>query len=223
MPEGVHRLSLYETNKDGHNDDNRLRDYGVDLLPYRAKLDDALTLPPLAHARVHDFWNGVYTSFLVRGPARYYVHIAKNGSHNTLLSGLFLDKVTGPVGRSDNSPMAAMFNVSYKPPDQDAPPPVANVPLPQPPPPTASQLPVLRASRSLWDTLDAAQEDADFASLQTSYRLLSYRAAIASAGSEHLQENWRWHLHIWTEGDRLWFQRKMASATSMKSVTPATY
>ncbi len=223
VPEGVHRLSLYETNKDGHNDDNRLRDYVVDLLPYQARLEDALTLPPLAHARVHDFWNGVYTSFLVRGPSRYYVHIAKNNTHNTLLSGLFLDKLTGPVGRSDNSPMAAMFNVSYKPPDADAPPPVANVPLPQLPPPTASQLPVLRASRSLWDTLDAAQENSRYASVQTAYRLLSYRAAFASAGSEHLQENWRWNLHLWTSGDRLWFQRNMEAASGMRNVRPATH
>lgn len=223
VPAGIHRISLYETNKDGHDGDNRIRDYAVDLLPYRAKIEDAMLLPPLAHARIHDFWNGCYTSFVVRGPAQYYVHVAKNNSLNTLVAGVFLDKIGGPKARGDNDIMPAMYEVRYDPPDPDAPPLTSNVPLPPPPVLTPAQTATLRAARLLWDSLDAAQADSVSAPWQTSYRVLAYRAATASQASPHLQENWRWHLRLWTEGDRLWFDRNVALVASMKNVPPPTH
>lgn len=200
VPEGVHRLSLYETNKDGHNDDNRLRDYRVDLLPYRAKLADALDLPPLAHARIHDFWNGVYTSFLVRGPSQYYVHIAKNNSHNTLLSGLFLDKLTGPATRFDKVPMAFMGIIHFDPPD------LTRQPLP------AVVSPELASAQSLWSALDAAQSQQNGAFLLTPYRSLALRSAKSSGGSEALLANWRWNLNFWVDDDHQTFLNYMHAA-----------
>jgi len=212
VPEGVHRLSLYETNKDGHNEDNRLRDYRVDLLPYRAKLADALDLPPLAHARIHDFWNGVYTSFLVRGPSQYYVHIAKNNSHNTLLSGLFLDKLTGPPAPADNDPLPFLNDVSYDAPDPD----VSRRPVNLPPLPplnlSETQKQTLAAARKLWTEATPAYNKVGSANLEQSFRLLAYRAATINGGSEELNTNWRWTLHLWTDADRDWHGQIMQFA-----------
>jgi len=87
VPAGIHRLSLYVTNKDGHNGGPfTYRDYPVDLLPYRAKMADALALKPLAHTRIVNFYDGMYKSFVVRGPSKYYVRLGRNGSLCTLLS-----------------------------------------------------------------------------------------------------------------------------------------
>ncbi len=223
VPDGIHRVSLYDTNKDGHDADNCNRDYLVDLLPYRAKTNDALLLPPLAHARIHNFWNGLYISFVVRGPAKYYLRVGRNGSKNTIMAGVFLDKLAGPKLRSDDSPMVAMFNVSYKPPDPDAPPPTSNMPPPPPLVLKAQQVATLHSARLLWDTLNIAQNAAESASWQSSYRLLAYRAALVSGASDRLQENWRWRLHFWTEDDRLWFQRNMELAVAMKKAGPPSY
>ena len=222
VPEGIHRVSLYDTNKDGHDGGNN-RDYRVDLLPYRKNLDAALRLPPIAHARIHDFWTGCYTSFVVRGPAQYYLLVAKNNSLNTLVAGVFLDKIGGPKARGDNDIMPAMYEVRYDPPGQDEPPLTSNVPLPPPPVLIPAQKARLHAARLLWDALDAAQGAAGSAPCQTSYRVLAYRAALVCQPSAHLQENWRWRLRFWTEGDRLWFDRNMALAAAMKNVPRPSY
>jgi hypothetical protein len=47
----------------------------------------------LAHARIQDFWGGVYKRFLVRGPTKLTVQINRNDSFNTMLSGVMLDLV----------------------------------------------------------------------------------------------------------------------------------
>ncbi len=49
--------------------------------------------PELAHARIQDFWGGVYKRFLVRGPTKLTVQINRNDSFNTMLSGVMLDLV----------------------------------------------------------------------------------------------------------------------------------
>jgi len=222
VPEGLHRLSLYVTNKDGHNGGPfTYRDYPVDLLPYRAKMAAAMALKPLARARILNFQNGMYKSFVVRGPGKYYVRVRRNGSFCTLLAGVFVDKMAGPKVRGDNDPIPSMMNVRYEPPDPDAPPLTSNVPLPPPPVLTPTQISTLSAARMLWNGLDS--EAAITSPLALPDRLLAYRASLVSGASDRLQENWRWRLHFWTEGDRLWFQRNMALAEAMKHVPSPTY
>ena len=76
VPAGMHRVSLYFFNKDGHKAKNRWRDYllelrtGGDLDPAPKRrmpegAEDATRV--LATARVKDFWGGVYHRFAVRG------------------------------------------------------------------------------------------------------------------------------------------------------------
>ena len=48
----------------------------------------------------------MYKSFLLRGPADYYLRIGRNNSLNTLCSGLFIDRMTGPMaGFEDMAPI----------------------------------------------------------------------------------------------------------------------
>jgi len=221
VPAGLHELSLYDVNKDGHFLDDRYRDYVVDLLPYRPNMETVEKLPSLAHARIRDFWGGVYHSFLVRGPAQYYVRVRRNGSFNTILAGVFLDSITGPKTRFDCS--AWMGGVRYSPPDPDAPIPpdphlldkllakevneqeVVNLstkPVPQ----------SIVAARALWAELDKEETNASAVPLQYRYRLLAYRAISGAADLSALQANWRWKLHLWTEADRQKFEETMAEA-----------
>jgi hypothetical protein len=111
IPEGLFYLSLYEIDPNGHDWNNRFRDYEISIRPHpgRASLDKRIgnttimrsfydiaefdQKPELAHARAHDFYAGVYKRFLVRGPARLTVQVNRNYSFNTILSGVMLDLV----------------------------------------------------------------------------------------------------------------------------------
>jgi hypothetical protein len=111
IPEGLFYLSLYEIDPNGHDWNNRFRDYEISIRPHpgRASLDKRIgnttimrsfydiaefdQKPELAHARAHDFYAGVYKRFLVRGPAKLTIQVNRNYSFNTILSGVMLDLV----------------------------------------------------------------------------------------------------------------------------------
>jgi hypothetical protein len=111
IPAGLFYLSLYEIDPNGHEWNNRFRDYQISVRqhPGRASLDTSgpgWTVlrsfydlaefdrkPELARARAHDFYGGVYKRFLVRGPAKLTVQINRNYSFNTILAGATLDLV----------------------------------------------------------------------------------------------------------------------------------
>lgn len=97
VPKGLFYLSLYDYNKDGHDGENRDRDYRLSL---RAHPDGPLEnvsqfrkQPELAHGRIRDFWGGVYKRFLVRGPLTVSAEVNRNGSHNAILPAVLLDMV----------------------------------------------------------------------------------------------------------------------------------
>ncbi len=96
-PDGFHRVSLYFVNKDGHGGANRLRDYLITVEP-------ASPGPPGApcRARVRDFWGGVYKTFVIEGPGDWIFQIAKHGSLNTIVSGVFIDRICAPPTRFDH-------------------------------------------------------------------------------------------------------------------------
>jgi len=111
IPEGLFYLSLYEIDPNGHEWNNRFRDYEISVRPHpgRASLDEQIghtyimrsfydiaefdQQPELAHARAQDFYGGVYKRFLVRGPAKLTIQINRNYSFNTILAGVMLDLV----------------------------------------------------------------------------------------------------------------------------------
>lgn len=224
VPNGVHLLSFYDINKDGHNGGPfTYRDYPVELLPYLENIEDAKRLTPLAQTRVVNFWNGMYKSFVVRGPAKYYLRLGRNHSFCTLLAGVFLDRLTGPITRRDC--VAWMGGVRYPIPDPDAP----TAPDPhllekllasggqvaRKIPGTVAALNKERltaASRSLWAALDKAQDEKSALVYQYPFRLLAYRAVLNANDSEVLQAAWRWKLRLWNPEDRDVFNQTMAKA-----------
>ncbi len=188
----IHRVSLYFVNKDGHDGDNRDRDYLIEVKPYRKTVAQAEAAPVLAHARVHDFWNGVYAQFAVKSPGDYYVKISRNHSHNTIVSAVLIDKLTGEQAATDQEPMAYMNGVHYDPPAAD----------------TSAKTSLTVAARSLWKALDAVPANAD----AQRFRLAAYRALTAAKADPALLADVRWSLLLWMPNDRVGFEKAMAYA-----------
>ncbi len=114
LPKGVFEISSYCVNKDGHDGTNRDRDYVASLCqtPMPERLFLALGKNPaaarivwqmmhqaggIAHSRVDNFWDGVYTRFAVRQAAPGYITLAlhRNFSFNTITCGVFINRVDG--------------------------------------------------------------------------------------------------------------------------------
>ena len=93
-PPHYHLVTLYFFNKDGHDGDNRDRSYTVEVKPDpgTGNLNEVDAQPTLAKTRVANFWGGVYKTFLIKG-GNYYIKIGRNGSLNTIISGVFIDKL----------------------------------------------------------------------------------------------------------------------------------
>ena len=220
VPAGVQRLSLYFMNRDGHEQDaqdnaNRFRDYLVQLKAdlgspgtspeiSPAEAANAESLPTLAAVRVHNFWFGVYEQFLVRGPAVYMVKISKNGSRNTILQAVLLDKLNGPPTKWEKLRSTWYGRDTYKPPV-----------VPKIVAPSAS----LSAAQNLWSALEQSVGKTKVATLLPSYRVLAYRAAASEAKSakdadvlNQLLANWRWYLSFWDTAQRKDFQRELHAA-----------
>lgn len=207
----LHRLSFYFLNKDGHGGDNRCRDYTIEIKPDALTPAQADALPTLAHARVVNFWGGVYKQFVVRSPGAYWVKIGKNNSLNTIISAVLIDKLRGRQTATDQMPSAYMNQVRFDPPDPVQ---AALVPA-QGSTNQASAKPegkLASAATQLWAALDSAYASPQSLPLQHSYGLLAYRAEAQGGGSDALLGNWRWGLGLWTPEDRTAFTATMAQA-----------
>lgn len=91
IPAGLHRVALNFYNKDAHSGVNKYRDFIVQLKKDDANRDIVDAAPPIAQARVRDFWGGVYQLFAVQGPGDFVFKIVRQGSHAVTLQGVFLD------------------------------------------------------------------------------------------------------------------------------------
>ena len=104
IPPGDYTLSLYFFNKDGHTWRSRDRDYVVSMLPLAAShhfgtvssLSTALLaeMHGTTNSRVVNFWGGVWKRFLVRGPMKLAIRVAKNNSLDTILQAAMLDPLS---------------------------------------------------------------------------------------------------------------------------------
>ena len=95
VPEGLHRVSLYFFNKDGHRGRNRYRDYLLEVRDHVPSVRAVERKPTLAKTRVREFWGGVHQCFAVKGPGEYFVKIGCNDSFNTVVSGVMVDTLSG--------------------------------------------------------------------------------------------------------------------------------
>ena len=191
----VHRISLYFMNKDGHDGENRYRDYLIEVKPYRKTLESADAAPTLASARVHDFWGGVYEQFAVKSPGDYYIKVSKNYSHNTILSAVLIDNLTGQQTFTDTEPLAYMNQVRYEAPPAEM---------------LSGKNPAVAAAKTLWDTLDGSYNFVGGIDTQTADRLGCYRAVQSAGNQPSLLANWQWHLPLWTPDQRQQFAATMS-------------
>ncbi len=112
VPAGIHRLSLYFFNKDGESGNNRFRDYLLELRSGTTNAICALDQPVLAKCRVRNFkGGGVYERFIVRGPGVYAFHLSRNYSFNTIVSGVFADKLVGKLEIDETGALPCMGGV----------------------------------------------------------------------------------------------------------------
>lgn len=208
VPEGVHRMSLYFFNKDGHVGFNRARDYALEvygdggIAEPKAQIAALDAATPLASSRVRDFWNGVFKRFIVRGPATYWVKVARDGSFNTILSSVMLDKISGPATWTQDRGLAYLGRTNYDAPDWK----------------TMSyegadwEATVQRARIWEWK-LDAALGREGGAAASDGLRVLALRALMdvpAGQMPPQLLERWRWKNQIWTDKDRQKWSKAMA-------------
>jgi hypothetical protein len=145
--------------------------------------------------RVTDFWGGVYKKFLVRGPDKYLFKLERNGSWSTIMSGVFVDKITGPRTHFDTLPMSGI-GTRYEAPRVD-------VDLVQPNTEDAT------TAFRLWRMIDSAT-DQRRSGLLAPYRLMAYRVMQESEASDDLLANWKWRLSLWDQEQRDEFARAMA-------------
>ena len=223
-PAGTQKISLYFYNKDGDSGNNRLRDYVIEIRRYDSKLPDkvlfgqrfpkdyglpqdcrskelldVLQQPVLARARLKDFRGGVYKSFAVQGPGPIYIRIARQGSFNTIVSAVLVDKWPEPPADTtrDRRAKGRMGGIAYA-----------------PPPATlhSTNQPLVVAADQLWQTSEAAANKQSGAVAQHMARCLAYRVANSEHVNSQLLANWRWHLRLWNEAERQCFWSTMMLA-----------
>ncbi len=198
VPEGLFRVSLYFHNKDGHDHVNRHRDYLLELKPGAASPAAAELSEPLARARVRDFWGGVYERFVVCGPGRFHLRIARGSSVNAIVSGVFIDRLTGEeptdalprpwLGRTRFGPLDTLSCPTCPRRVQDGP------------------------AGELWQALDRALDRRGGVELLSAGRVLAYRAGLAGGLPDSLAAEWRWRIPLWAAGEREAFDAAMAAA-----------
>jgi len=184
VPEGIQKVTLYFMNPNGHNSAEQNRDYIVEIKDYTDDLAKANFAPALARTRVHDFWGGVYKSFLVSGADRYLIKIDRNYCFNTLVQAVMIDQVQGP---EENVAGRVAWVGRYNPPQWSVSP---------------ADTEKVKAASSLWDALDNSYNKKNNYLLQKQFRILAYRTVLSPKTSEDLIANWRWQLCYWNEQDR---------------------
>ncbi len=203
VPEGLHRVTCYYFNKDGHRGVNRTRDYLVELrTPFEGtyyqderdvrrmvrRLPDAVfeETEVLATCRVKHFWGGVHQRFAVRGPGRYLLRMCRNDSFNVEVNAVMLDRLTdGPRADEDAPPWRkpiAGQTPRYMWGEEMGVPPVPETRRPADRPAVAASTAVAAEIARLLDDRPSPAQLPDARRL----RLLALRAAAAEAAGENL-------------------------------------
>ena len=220
VPAGTHRLSAYFFNKDGHDDLNNLRDYLLELKQGSAQnVGEAKNLPTQAKTRIRDFWGGNYKRFVVKGPGTFWLRIERNNSFNTIVSGIFLDKIDGDPTEYETRRSAWLGSSRYEVEEQAPAVLIDNASIDE-----KSYLAI-----SLWNALNFKYKNSENhcgqwtarvlclrqieeASRSKSKSLSTSRSEKTSTNYEALLKRWRWQMSIWTNADRVEFKDSMNQA-----------
>ena len=225
VPPGVHRCALYFFNKDGQQLFNRLRDFEIEVKRGHEDLLQSEAEPALARARVRDFWGGVYKVFTLDGGATggdYFFWIRKDTSFDTILQGVFLDKLSGPPTQWEERRDVFLGQTRFEAPTSEQRRVLEAVAL------TATKdkdATLLEAALDVWQALDDASDRRDFEAWQSMGRVQAYRAALAACGQhpsgQALLRSWRWTLPLWPAEDRDQFDKAMKMGwDSFKAINP---
>jgi hypothetical protein len=196
LPQGIHQISLYFVNKDGHVPICACRDFDISV--YAGALIKGSNA--IARTRVSNFWGGVYKSLIINGPGPIRIKLGRNYSLDTICSGIFIDRLTGTSTHFDDLPMPWMGGVFYKP----------------------LQVPENEQTR-VWvlvsDAVDDAREIWKYANLHPFFQggkpiqIQTYRTIVAdSTAPAPLLDRWRWKLKFWKPTDRRQFNNIMKQA-----------
>ncbi|MDR2643287.1 MAG: hypothetical protein LBC74_10885 [Planctomycetaceae bacterium] len=176
---GVFRLGMYFVNMDGHEHNNRFRDYLIEIYPSEkgySEVDSdrhvlgkyaeaqAVKVTPLVKTRVKDFWHGTYKQFIVNGPAKYLVKIDRNYSFNTIMSGIFVQQIHGKPTK-DTKFGIPKLHCKYQPPQF----------------PDYFEDAENEFLLEFWEMLDNKWINADAIDLQWKYRIAVYAASTRGA------------------------------------------
>ena len=161
--------------------------------------------PVLARARVKDFYGGVYKSFDVSGPGTFLLTIRRNWSWNTICSGVFIDRLSGPTTSLDKGVPLELEGPAYA--------------APTVPEDAAKKSETVAAAMVLIAKVDAAQGNLAAAPWLWKSRVAAYRAAADGGAPQELLENWRWVMRTWTPDDLSRFDKAMADIVEFQMRT----
>jgi hypothetical protein len=210
--DGVFKVGMYFYNKDGHQGNNRFRDYTIEIYNSPRDWGDgpsygedgnrrkfskfsepiARAEKPLAKCRVRDFWGGVYKQFAVTGPANYLVKIRRNYSFNTIVSAVMVDRLYGEQTKFEKFGAPPLQYMDY---------------LPPPFPKCGDDEPVGRLIIGTWYRLDNKYNCAGIFELQRKRRVALYQAAEKfykepNEKMTKLAYTLKWRLKQWDEEQR---------------------
>jgi hypothetical protein len=192
VPEGLHRISAYFLNDNGHSGDNRRRDY--ELFLQRKALGDSWQTE--AHGRVGNFWGGVYKQFAVNGPGPFRLVITKGTSFNVMCAGVFMDTLADGYPPLTGQPPLWMANILMGP-----------KALPE------SQLPKGSSLVDVCARLSAAANMGPKGSgVWRNGAMQLYRTGVSEKAPEELLSRWRWSLALWNGEARQQFDRTAVRA-----------
>jgi hypothetical protein len=156
---------------------------------------------------VRQFWHGIYKSFWVKGPGKFYVRISRNSGINCILPGAFLDKLAGPACVSEDRAMPWMGGVRFRP---------EGVYLRGNKTAIAVEGDSGKGSslgtpaRLLWLLGNRCIVMGGGAEARRRDRVMAYRASLNASNGALSQ--YRWDLNVWSPIERAAFSRTMAVA-----------
>jgi hypothetical protein len=218
VPAGVHRVSLYFCNYDGHEGLNELREFPLQVRRTGGPATNALASQaagtddnPILEGRFPSPMGS--GSWLQPGQAvdaelapilsRSYVPRYWYGVYKQFLvrgQGSYWIK----IGR--NHAVPCKVNGAFVDRLDGPAAAVTDCGPPWPKPPAAPSLSdanaVVQSAAQLWAALDGAVGRSGYAAVNVGYRTLAYQAAAANGAPADLLANWRWKLGAWTTADR---------------------
>jgi hypothetical protein len=217
---------MYFFNKDGHNGNNRFRDYIIEIYSTKERFEGkpfdvwkkysqlaehtARFQKPLIKSRVCNFWGGVYKEFLLP-KGMYYVKIRRNYSFNTIMSAVILKKVQGKMNFYEKNYIP--YISQFLPPES----PYLKLPLPFP---DYCESKIGRLIIDTWEKLDNILDRKDGITRQRKMPLDLYRKSIVLTDEDEqmtqIYKSIKWRLNQWdTEQRKEWLDAMKAAAKSL--------